>query len=327
MENESTDVTSDELDADAAASAQSFTPQSWEMTVSESKFYWYDLLTAIPAPPDFRDPLGRYLRRMQFAVEATQEKRLMYMLVSRPKLRFDTTRSTSWGFFGLKLTIPLLVGAEQKRDVIVIDLNVPDDATLKKPSVQVFERFITLNWGSLIETYSVHDLLQNFTTKHNYPTKVHFIGQTRDPAGRLLKGRITGVNRVCEENEPDDDNFLLIQRFDIGMGTAPSMHLASEAERDLMLKDQMDLLECLLIKYFESDNVRVRSGREMKQRDERIATLQEAHMLERLSVDLKLEVPDAFQNLFSARAPVSDHHAFEATFRAGVPVLRLTGKP
>jgi hypothetical protein len=318
-------MTSDELIADAAA--QSLTPQSWDVTVSESKFYWYDLLTDFPPVPDFRDPMGRYLRRMQFAVEATMEKRLMFMLVSRPRLRFDTSKATSWGFFGLKLSIPMLVGADQKRDSVSIELKVPEDATLKKPTVQVFERFLTLNWGSLIETYSVHDLLQNFKTKHDFPSKVQYIGQTRDPAARLLKGRHSGVNRACDNSGPDNDNFLLIQRIEFRHEGVPTgARDGSEEGNDLLLRDQMDLLECVLIKYFEKEDEKMRSVREVTARQARIRSLQQAHMVQRLQVDLGLEAPDAFQNLYSDRVKVTERHLFESTFSDGEPLFQLLGK-
>lgn len=318
-------MTSDELIADAAA--QSLTPQSWDVTVSESKFYWYDLLTDFPPVPDFRDPMGRYLRRMQFAVEATMEKRLMFMLVSRPRLRFDTSKSFSWGFFGLKLSIPMLIGADQKRDSVSIELKVPEDATLKKPTVQVFERFLTLNWGSLIETYSVHDLLQSFDTKHDFPSKVQYVGQTRDPAGRLLKGRHSGVNRACDNSGPDNDNFLLIQRIDFKHeGVLTGAAEDTEAAHDLLLKDQMDLLECVLIKYFEKDDEKMRSVREVAAREARVASLQHAHMVQRLQVDLGMEAPDAFQDLYSDRVKVAPRHRFECTFDAEGPLFKVLGK-
>jgi hypothetical protein len=309
-------MTSDELIADAAA--RSHTPQSWNVTVSESKFYWYDLLIDAPEDPDFRDPLGRYLRRMQFAIEATMEKRLMYALVSRPRLRFDTTHSTSWGFFSLKLSLPVLVGAEGKRNSITIELKVPEDATLKKPTVQVFERFITLNWGSLLETYSIHDLLQSFDVKLDYPSKVHYVGQTHDPAGRLLKGRASGVNRAMDQAGSDVDYFLLIQRFDIqANGVPPAESELSDVAQDLLLKDQMDLLECTLIKYFEDERANIRNEREVQARLARVANIEQAHRLQRLQVDLGLESVDAFQNLYSDVVVQASRHQFECTFRQG----------
>src|SRR5450830_1638655 len=105
-------------------------PQTWNVTVSDAKFHWYDLVAGFPSIPDIRDPVGRYLRRMQFDLEATMEKRLIYFVVNRPRMRFDPSRGTSWGFFSLKLSIPILVGGEEKRDSITIELEVPFAATL-----------------------------------------------------------------------------------------------------------------------------------------------------------------------------------------------------
>ncbi|MES2257240.1 MAG: hypothetical protein V4724_01915 [Pseudomonadota bacterium] len=317
-------MTSDELIANPTA--QSDMPQSWDVTVTDSKFYWYDLITEFPSFPDFRDPLGRYMRRMQFALEATMEKRLMYLLVSRPRLRFDLKRTTSWGFFSLKLSIPILVGVEQKRDSITIELQVPADATLKKPTVQVFDKFITLNWGSLIETFSVHDLLQNYKTGLDYPSKVHYIGQTRDPAGRLLKGRLSAINRLCDLNAPENDNFVLIQRLDISTGTwrHPNDD-GSPLAKDLLLKDQMDVLECVLIKYFEGNSMRIRGAREQAARQGRLRTLQTSYQLRRLQVDLGLETIDAFQNLFSDHAGLASRHVFECTLKQGETFFKRPG--
>jgi hypothetical protein len=43
-------------------------------------------------------------------------------------------------------------------------------------------------------------------------------------------------------------------------------------------------------------------------------------------VDLGLEAPDAFQNLFSDMVKVSDRHLFEVTFKGTEPVFRVPGK-
>lgn len=309
-------MTSDDMIADAAA--QSHMPQSWDVTATESKFYWYDLITDFPPAPDFRDPLGRYLRRMQFAIEGTMDKRLIYLLVSRPRLRFDTKRTTSWGFFSLKLTIPLLVGPDQVKESIAIDLKTPEDATLKKPTVQMFDKFITLNWGSLIETYSVHDLLQNFEVKLSFPTKVHYVGQTHDPAGRLLKGRLSSINRICDRNQPDYDNFLLVTRMNINtLGARHPADDGTEAAQEHIQKERMDIMECVLIKYFEDASLKVRSPREQLARQTRLRNLQNSHKLVALRVNFGMDEPHPFDKIFSEKVPELQKHVFECTLNQG----------
>ncbi|SFU68100.1 hypothetical protein [Pseudoduganella namucuonensis] len=318
-------MTSDDLIADAAA--QSYLPQSWDVTATEPKFYWYDLITDFPPVPDFRDPLGRYLRRMQFAIEATLDKRLLYLLVSRPRLRFDLKRGTSWGFFSLKLTVPLLVGPNQDRESVTIDLKVPDDATLKKPTVQMFDKFITLNWGSLIETYTAHDLLQAFDIKMSFPSRVHYVGQTHDPAGRLLKGRLSSVNRICDRNQPDYDNFLLVQRLNINtFGAKHPSDDGSEQAQEQLLKERMDAIECVLIQYFEDETRKTRSPREQLARQTRLRNLQNSHRLVGMRVDLGMEVSSSFQRLYSDKVGESDHHVFECTLQEGQATFRKPAK-
>ncbi|MET0323496.1 MAG: hypothetical protein ABW069_22490, partial [Duganella sp.] len=135
--------------------------QTWRVTVSDAKYHWYDLFAGFPERPDIRDPVGRQLRRMQFDLEATMEKRLIYFVINRPIVRFDTARNVSWAFFSLKLTVPILVGSEGKRETVQMELTVPFAATLKKPAVTMTDRFITLNWGGLVEALSIHEVLQN----------------------------------------------------------------------------------------------------------------------------------------------------------------------
>lgn len=318
-------MTGDDMMADAAA--QSHMPQSWDVTAAESKFYWYDLITDFPPAPDFRDPLGRYLRRMQFAIEGTMDKRLIYFFVSRPRLRFDLKRTTSWGFFSLKLTVPLLVGADQVKETVTIDLKTPEDATLKKPTIQMFDKFITLNWGSLIETYSVHDLLQNFDVKMSFPTKVHYVGQTHDPAGRLLKGRLSSINRIADRNQPDNDNFLLIQRMNINtFGARHPMDDGSEVAQEQILKERMDILECVLIRYFEDETRKIRSPREQLARQTRLRNLANSHKLVGLRMNLGLDEEHAFDRIFSDRVPELRKHVFDCTINQGETTFKRPEK-
>lgn len=321
-------MTSDELVADIAV--QSSAPQSWEVKATDSTFYWYDLLTDFPPEPDFRAPIGRYLRRMQFAIDATMEKRLMYYLVTRPKLRFDPKRAPSWGFFSLKLTLPILVGAEEKRESLTIELKVPFEATLKKPSVQVTDRFLTLNWGSMTETFSVHDLLQQYDTGLEFPSKIVYVGQTRDTAARLAKGRVIAVNRLSDQHRDECDNFLLIQQLSVSVKPDSGKRLAPEVsalEQDAQLKSRMDALECILISYFEGQALRHHGEREKLVRTARLNKLQRAYQLEKVMVDLGFEEADAFQKLYSDHVDVAPRHVFECSLGQGEPGFKnlMTG--
>ena len=313
-------MSSEELIVDTAN--PSGLASDWDVTVSDTAFYWYDLALDLPPIEDFRDPVGRYMRRMQFSLDATMEKPLMYFLVSRPRVRFDTKRPPSWGFFSShKLTVPLLLGAEQKRASIVVDIKVPDDATLKKPTIQQTEHFLVLNWGGAIDTYSVHDLLQQHPAELPADTLVHYVARTRDPAARIAKGRMIAVNHICETNGRERDNFLLVLKLDIVRRGGPIV-ATDEAAQELLVKEQQEVLEALLFGYFERQPADARAERERTARKLRLRELQQTFHLNRLTIDLAFPKPDSFHNLYTQHVPVVPRHYFECQLKDGLSSYR-----
>jgi hypothetical protein len=304
--------------SELALPPRSSAPQRWEATVAEAKYYWYDLLVNDPQVPDFRDPIGRYQRRMQFALDATMEKRLLFFVVARPRLRFDVKKGTSWGFFSLKLSLPILIGAEERKESITIELDVPFEATFKKPLVQLYDKYVTLNWGSLTETYSVHDLVQKFKTGLAFPSKVQFVGQTRDPAAKLAKGRHMAVNHLLEQNEREFDTFLLIERMNVKVETD-----AADIAEEASTRTHMDVVESSLIRYFEGEKP-ARSVIEVNTRRERLTTLVETYQLSSLIIDLGFKDADSFHDLLSQQVSVSRRHLLDVAFANGeVSIHRL----
>lgn len=298
-------------------------PQTWRVTVSDTKYHWYDLFAGFPERPDIRDPVGRQLRRMQFDLEATMEKRLIYFVINRPIVRFDTERSVSWGFFSLKLTVPILVGTEGKRATVQMELEVPFAATLKKPVVTMTDRFITLNWGGLVEALSIHEVLQRYDHNLKIPSKVQYVGQTRDPAGRLARARLTAVQRIHQNNSEHNDLLLLVQRLQVEVlcedgdpGEKPVNQNAVAA--DMLLKDRIDAIECALIRYFEGPIMQGRSSREVEVRRERLREVESANHLDGVRIDLRIADDNPYNELYSAVVPASRAHIIDCTIRDGV---------
>lgn len=305
-------------------------PQTWVVTLADTKFHWYDLIAGFPPVPDIRDPVGRHLRRMQFDLEATSEKRLLYFAVSRPRVRFDPSRNTSWGFFSLKLTLPLLVGTEEKKDSLTIELTVPFAATLKKPTVVLTDQFLTLNWGGLIEALSIHDVLLQYENSFNYASEVQYVGQTRDPLGRLARARLMPVQRVHQRHSEHNDMLLLIQRMNVEVmsadGDPSSMDVnQNPVAADMLLKDRIDVIECALIRYFEGPEMHGRTDKEADIRKQRVAEVARNNNLESFRIDLRLEEAGKYHDLYSRHTSVSRNHVIDCRVVDGnVLIERVT---
>ncbi|MFS2007226.1 hypothetical protein ACEN9F_26800 [Duganella sp. CT11-25] len=269
-------------------------PQSWMVRVADAKYQWYDLVAGFTEKADIRDPIGRYLRRTQFELEAVAEKRHLFFAVTRPRVRFDVTGVVQWGFFSLKLTLPLLMGAERTKENLTIELTVPFSATLKKPTVTLTENFITLNWGGCIEALSIHDVLQTYAHHLRIPSKVVYVGQTRDEDARLSKGRLPALQKLRAQFSLDYDTLLLVQRMEFDVSCADGdpadlPHNEHPMAADALLAERMDVIEAAMIRYFEGgNNPRLRNAEEREARSARLTEVQESNHLSQFTIDFEL---------------------------------------
>lgn len=286
-------------------------PQSWMVTVADARYHWYDLIAGFPERPDIHDPIGRYQRRTQFELEAVAEKHHLFFAVTRPRVRFDAAGSVQWGFFSLKLTLPLLVGAAQARDSLTIELKVPFAATLKKPTVTLTPTFVTLNWGGLVEALSIHDILQTYPNHLAAPGRVMLVGQTRDPDARLAKARLPALQKLHAQLDDDLDTLLLVHSMDVQVvcadGDAADLpaNAAPEAAEALRA-ERMDIVEAALIRYFEG--ARTQSLERRKLAAARLTEVRDANSLVQFTIDVALPEAGNYDLLGSEQVAAAARH-------------------
>ncbi|NRR30928.1 hypothetical protein HSX11_12130 [Oxalobacteraceae bacterium] len=303
--------------------------QSWQVSVVDAKFHWYDLITGFPDKPDMHNPVGRYIRRMQFDLEAATEKQMLYFVVQRPRMRFDPSRSVHWSFFGLKLSIPVLTGSEDHpvADILTIELKVPFSATLKKPSTVLDECFITLNWGGCIEALTVHDLLRTFDSELRLSTRVLRVGQTRDPAGLMAKGRLPAVQKLCQQFNDSYDTLLLIAQIhtDVTPPEADPGLMPDNQNRvaeDALSHERLDVIESALARYFEGSGERGRSSEEKQAHRERLRQIQADQHLQQFSIDLAFAEGGNYRFLGSEHVAKAERHLLDCQLVDGEVQVR-----
>ncbi len=288
-------------------------PQSWMVRLADAKFHWYDLIAGVADKPDIRDPIGRYMRRMQFELEATAEQRHLFFAVTRPRVRFDIAGVVQWGFFSLKLTLPLLLGAEETKESITIELKAPFAATMKKPTVTLTDTFISLHWGGTVEVFSVHDLLQAYGHTLKRPSKVYYVGQTRDPEGRLGKGRLGALHKLRAQYGMDYDTLILVLGVEVEVNCAEGdpaalPHNENPLPADILQAERMDVIEAALIRHFEGSAPRLRQLDERKARAERLTAVQTANNLVQYTIDLELPEAGFYTDLCSEHVSAARRH-------------------
>jgi hypothetical protein len=287
-------------------------PQSWMLTAVDAKYHWYDLVAGFPEKPDLHDPVGRYMRRMQVDLEAAAHNHHLLFAVTRAPVRFDVKGAIQWGFFSLKLTLPLLVGADKVKDTITLDLKVPMAATLKKPSVALSESFLTLNWGGLVEALSIHDVLNTYGHEQA-PGRVIYVGQTFDDELRLSRGRLPALQKLHSHLSGESDLLLLVLRMEVEVncadGDPADLPQNSHPEAaEALHAERMDVVEAALIRYFEGEQPRWHGTEERKLRGERLTAVQAQNHLVQFTVDLTVPSPGSYASLCADEvAPAARH--------------------
>lgn len=300
--------------------------QRWLVRISDAKYHWYDLLAGFPEKPDIRDPVGRYLRRMQFDLEAANEKSLIYCVVNRPRVRFDASRETHWGFFSLKLTVPLLTGANEQRDSVTVELKAPFGATVKKPTLTLTENFLILNWGGVIEVLSVHDLLQTYVPDRKAYSQIMYVGQTRDPEARLSRGRLPVVQKLHQANSEHSDTLLLVLQAEVEVvcDDGDPAELAENQSIDgaaALARDRVDVIEAALIRYFEGPTPAGRYSEERCLRNTRLREVQQGSHLTGLEITLQLEDAGNYRYLGSDHVAAAGSHAIRCQIVEGEAIV------
>lgn len=304
-------------------------PQSWYASVADARIHWYDLIAGFPERLDIHDPVGRYQRRMQFELDAVASRHHLFFALTCPPVRFDAAGTVHWGFFSLKLTLPLLVGQEQKRDSITFELTVPFAATLKKPLVQLTAKYVTLNWGGLVETFSVHDILLAHAPD-KVPCQVVYVGQTHDPEAQLSRAHLPALQKLHARHKEDLDTLLLVQQLDVKVNCASGdpaelPHNAHPRAAAVLQGERMDLLEAALVRYFEGTAPLSRKEDERQLRRERVTAVQEANNLVQFTIDLQWPELGAYDKIGSGQVAAATRHLLSCFVADGdVIVSRMT---
>ncbi|HEX5344425.1 MAG TPA: hypothetical protein VFX55_18175, partial [Duganella sp.] len=179
---------------------------------------------------------------------------------------------------------------------------------------------------------SIHDLLQQYENNLNYKSEVQYVGQTKDPLGRLARARLVPVQRVHQKFSEDNDMLLLIQRFNVEVLSDDGDPAELEVNQnpvagDMLLKDRIDAIECALIRYFEGPEMHGRSDKEADVRKQRLREVQATNHLDSFRIDLRLEGAGKYHDLYSRHAPVSRSHIIDCEINDGeVIVTRVPDK-
>ncbi|WP_417442622.1 hypothetical protein [Idiomarina abyssalis] len=230
-----------------------------KIELSQSTMYWYELLVSKFQEFDTPKLIKDDLKKQKEELNKNFEKRFVYFICSRKKIRFNTTKKTKKVWFKDKVRIPLVVGEEKKKrsiDVTFIDRSTGE---FSNPKIDLYDNFITIHdlQGNK-ESYPIHNFLEKVGIDIGFPTKVEYVGYTMNPHTRPTNGAHTGLSDVLYKTANDDVDILLyfniFRTICITNTNGLDVPIDNSIAKWLSANDEGFSIEKSFIFYFDSEN-------------------------------------------------------------------------
>lgn len=307
----------------------------WVIELIQSTMYWYKLIVNPPKEFDTKKHISQALNDLKAAVEENLEKRFIYFITSRKRVRFSQTKKPYYSFGGLgsKLNIFLEEGKEKRLKKIAVYIR--ENITLKpiKPKVTTTDRFIIFtreNGDELI--FSIHDFLQNFDVELGHSSTIQYVGYTKNPHNRPIDGAHSGLNDILYRvSNEDNDIFIYYNLFKVtahadSLDSTINFFVANSMTDEIQVDKEGLIIEKCLILYFDSSNQIKNRASEITELENSLITLANDNKITSINMIYELEVPSEYFKFGSSTVAASDRHVFSYTIKNGSLELERSSK-
>lgn len=289
----------------------------WQIELDQSKYFWYDLLVHPPEGFDTKQEIANFMKRFKEAVKTQLDKRFIYFLASRPKLRFDTSRKPRYSLFSRKLVLYVEVGGSRKP--IKTTTMMRDHASGKRitPPVEVSDRFITfLHPPGHKITYSIHDYFDLVGIEFGIATEIHYVGYTKNPDERPLNRAHRGLaDMLYKVSSAEHDFFIFYNLFKVlAIAGTPSSAfnfvIANSMIDEIRVDEEGRIIEKVLIKYFNTEIQELNKSSEEGELENTLAQLASKNKIGSISFDIQVDPPSEIYRFYSRSIAAADRHTF-----------------
>ncbi|MEL7982603.1 hypothetical protein AAG584_21405 [Vreelandella titanicae] len=234
----------------------------WVVELQRYHKYWYDLVVNPNEVADYFDTrklIVDYLRGVKKQVEENLEKRFVYFICSRTKIRFNTGKKTTYNPITKKVKIHVLIGKEKIRKSITCKFYDIHENKFCRPKVDMSEKYITITDSSGdLTTTSIHDFLEDANVFLGIDSKVEYVGYTKNPHTRPTNGSHTGLSDVLYKIADENHDALIyfnvfkVSTRAISQNSMINFMIANAMTDEVDVEFEGSLLEKCFIFYFDS---------------------------------------------------------------------------
>ena len=294
--------------------------KDWVIELQESNNIWYDL---IANPNEYNLKISTkkiivdQLKSLKKEIESNLEKRFIYFICTRTKVRFNIQKKVTFNSLTKKLTIHLLIGKNKIKKSIKIQPVDLDGNIVNNPKVEITEKFITIfDEKNFFIVYPIHDLLSVYNIKLNIYTNVHYVGYTKNPDTRPTNGAHSGFNDVLYNVSHDDnDIFIFFNIFKVTAVTRDNnfnkkIIFPNSMSDEINLDDEGLIIEKCLILYFNSQNQIKNRKAEKTELENYLINISNNKKIKSIQFHYEFEKYNEYWKLYSSRITASMKHLF-----------------
>ena len=285
--------------------------KTFQVGLTETHMLWLDFFLDKSVPTDVQAAICRGLSEWKHNVARQCDKRFIYFLASRPKLRFSTRRQPRYSYWRDRFVFWVEVGGAAR--LRKVEIPAPFRAEGSRERVRVpastTEKLITFHFsGHHSVSFPIHDFMLRFNASTGMDSTVHYIGCTKNPDSRVLNLQHHGFTRMLHEVSSGERDFLLFQHLfkPVVVAKYPKHGLnvvAANSELDLAdIGSEGRLIEKALIAYFEPSTqlASVRSARS------EVRNLMAGHCIEAMTLGIEYDRPTEYYRYAGTAALAHD---------------------
>jgi len=297
--------------------AYSDADKRWHIELDQSTYFWYDLLVHPPEGFDTKQHIASFLKGLKKTVETQLDKRFIYFLTSRTKLRFLTSKKPRYSLFSRDLVLYVQIGALPKPVKTTVTMRDNENGKRIMPRAEVSDRFITFHHptGDKI-SYSIHDFFDMVGINFGIDTEVHYVGYTKNPDDRPLNRAHRGLaDMLYKVSNAQNDFFIFYNLFKVlSIAGTPTSALnfivANSMTDEVRVNEEGRILEKVLIKYFSTEIQELNKSSEEGELEKTLTQLASKNKIGSIVFDMQVDYPSEMYRFYSRVVEATDRHTF-----------------
>lgn len=291
--------------------------KDWYVELTDYSVFWFDLLVNPPKGADFQKVIAGYLRSYRKAVEENNDKRFVYFITARDRVRFSQSKPPKYSLTKKDVIIYLEIGARKKLRKIRIPA-LPEIVGARLPEIVDEGRFIGLQGQgqTKLTGFTVHEFLMMHSINLGLGTEVLYVGSTDDPARRPLKRDHRGYSdSLYGISTAEKDIFVyynLFKALSITKESPYSVHfiVGNSIIDEIQKEEEGLLLEHGLIYYFGAKSQEKSKSLEYGRLREGLSRMKSKSNISSVNYHIGAETATEYWALYSEQVPIAGTHKF-----------------